>query len=72
MGEYNLENPMYVIAIGGVDVVIGIQLLRTLGTLYTNYNELFMRFELEGIQYALKGLNYGPSQVINSHRIENT
>jgi len=30
-----------------------------------------MRFELEGIQYELKGLKFLPSQVINSHRIEN-
>jgi hypothetical protein len=29
-----------------------------------------MRFELEGIQYELKGLKYGPSQVIISHRME--
>jgi hypothetical protein len=71
MGEYNLEIPMYVIPIGGVDVVLGIQWLRTLGTISTNYNELFMRFELEGIQYELKGLKYAPSQVINSHRMEN-
>jgi hypothetical protein len=71
MGEYNLEIPMYAIPIGGVDVVLGIQWLRTLGTISTNYNELFMRFELEGIQYELKGLKYGPSQVINSHRMEN-
>jgi hypothetical protein len=71
MGEYNLESPMYGIPIGGVYVVLGIQWLRTLGTISTNYKELFMRFELEGIQYELKGLKYAPSWVINSHRMEN-
>jgi hypothetical protein len=30
-----------------------------------------MRFELEGIQYELKGLKSTPSQVIISHRMEN-
>ena len=70
IGEYNLEIPMYVIPIGGVDVVLGIQWLRTLGTIYTNYNELFMRFELERIQYELKGLKYIPYQIIISHRME--
>jgi hypothetical protein len=29
-----------------------------------------MRFELEGIQYELKGLKSGPSQVIHTHRME--
>jgi len=71
MGEYNLEITMYVIPIGGVDVVLWIQWLRTLVTISTNYNELLMRFELEGIQYELKGLKYGNSQVIISHRMEN-
>ena len=70
MGEYNLESPMYSIPIGGVYVFLGIQWLRTLGTISTNYNELFMKFELEGIQYELKGLKSGPFQVIISHRME--
>ena len=62
---------MYVIRIGGVDVVIGIQWLRTLGAIYINYNVWFMRFDLEGIQYELKELKYTPSQIIISHRMEN-
>jgi hypothetical protein len=70
MGEYKLEIPMYDISIGGVDVVMGIQWLRTLGIVSTYYKELFMRFELEGIQYQLKGLKYAPSQAIKSHRME--
>ena len=37
---------MYSIRIERVGVVIWIQWLRTLGTFYTNYNDLFMRFEL--------------------------
>jgi hypothetical protein len=61
MGEYNLASPMYVVPIGGVNVVLGIQWLRTLGTISINYNELFMRFELEGIQYGFKGLKYSLS-----------
>jgi hypothetical protein len=47
---------MYAIPIGRVDVVLRIQWLRTLGIVSTNYKELFMRFEFEGIQYELKGL----------------
>jgi hypothetical protein len=61
MGEYNLESMMYSIPIGGLDVFMGIQWLRTLCTVSTNYKELFMIFELEGIQYELKRLKYAPS-----------
>jgi hypothetical protein len=50
MGGYKLEIPMYAIPIGGLYVFLGIKCLRTLGIVSTNYNELFMRFELEGIQ----------------------
>ena len=49
------------IPIGGVDFVLVIHWLSTLGTISTNYNKLFMRFELEGIQYELKGLKSTPS-----------
>jgi len=47
MEEYNLEIPMYVIPIGGVYGVLRIQWLSTIGTISTNYKELFMIFELE-------------------------
>ena len=36
LGGYNLSIPIYVIPIGGVDVVLGIQWFRTLGTVSTN------------------------------------
>jgi hypothetical protein len=61
MGKYNLSSLMYVIHIGGVDVVLWIQWLRTLGTINTNYNELCMCFELKAIQYELKGLKFSPA-----------
>jgi hypothetical protein len=71
MREYSLLSPMYVILIGGADVVLDNQRLRTLGMVSTNYNELSMMFELEGIHYELKGLKFAPSWVINSQRREN-
>ena len=71
MGEYNLEILMCSIPIGGVDIFLGFQWLRILGTISTNYQESFMRFELEGIQYELKGLKSWPFQVIISHIMEN-
>jgi hypothetical protein len=44
MGEYLLDNPTISIQMGGVDVVIGVQWLQSLGTMDLNFQELFMRF----------------------------
>lgn len=67
MGEYRLESSIYFILIERVDVVIQIRWLRTQGMISTIDNELFMVFELEGVQYELKGIKFGPCQVISSH-----
>jgi hypothetical protein len=44
MGEYLLDSPMISIQMGGVDVVLGVQWLQSLGTLSLNFQYLFMRF----------------------------
>lgn len=53
--DYNFSSPMVDDPIGVVEVVLGIQWLRTLGIVSTNYNGVFMRFELDEIKYELKG-----------------
>jgi len=53
-------------------VVLKIQWLRTLGTVSTNYNELFMRFKMEVIEYELHLFKHTPSKMIISHRMEKT
>ena len=42
MGEYVLNSPMIVISMVGVDVVLGVQWLQSLGTMDFNFQELFM------------------------------
>jgi hypothetical protein len=44
MGEYVINSPMIAIPMGGVDVVLGIQSLQSLGTMAFNFQELFMKF----------------------------
>jgi hypothetical protein len=44
MGEYFLDSPMISIQMGGVDVVLGVQWLQSLGTMALNFQYLFMRF----------------------------
>ena len=47
MEEYVLNSPMIVILMGGVDVVLGVQWLQSLGTLDFNFQKLFMKFSWE-------------------------
>ena len=44
MGEYVLTSPMLSIPMGGVDVVLGVQWLQSLGTIAFTFQELFMKF----------------------------
>ena len=48
IGDYQLSSAMYAIPMGGVDVVLGVQWLKLLGTFSMNLDELFIRFKVEG------------------------
>jgi hypothetical protein len=67
IGEYVMNSPMISIAMGGVDVVLGIQWLKSLGTMSFNFQELFMKFSLEGKEIELRGIIGKPSKVIISN-----
>ena len=55
MEEYVLNSPVIVIPMGDVDVVLGVQLLKSLGTIAFNFQKLFMKFSWEGKEYELNG-----------------
>jgi hypothetical protein len=59
MGEYLLDSPMIAIQMGGVDVVLGVQWLQSLGTMALNFQELFMRFSSEGKEIELQEVSKG-------------
>ena len=44
MGDYMLKIPFYVTDVGGVDIVIGVQWLMTIGTYSTNHIKGFLKF----------------------------
>jgi hypothetical protein len=67
MGEYVMNSPMISIPMGGVDVVLGVQWLQSLGTMDFNFQELFMKFSLEGKEIELRGITGKPSKVISSN-----
>jgi hypothetical protein len=48
MGEYVMNSPIIFIPMGGADVILGFQWLQSLGTMDFNFQELFMKFSLEG------------------------
>jgi hypothetical protein len=67
MREYLLDSPMISIQIGGVDVVLWAQWLQSLGIVALNFQDLFIRFSLEGKEIELIFIQGKPSKVISSN-----
>eukprot|EP00253_Pinus_taeda_P032580 PITA_32580 len=67
MGEYVLTIPMLSIPMGGADVVLGVQWLQSLGTIAFNFQELFIKFSMEGKEVALRGIAGKPGNIISSN-----
>jgi hypothetical protein len=64
MGEYVMNSPMISIPMGGANFVLGVQWLQSLGTMNFNFQEIFMKFSLEGKEIELSGITGKPSKVI--------
>ena len=62
MGEYLLNSPMIATPMGGVDVVLEVQWLQSLGTMDFNFQELFLKYSLEGKEFKLRGIIRKPSR----------
>ena len=70
MQEYNLEYDFFAVPLGGVDVVLGIQWLQTLGTYSANHQEHFIKFKWLGKKYKLYSFQPPQTQLITSHQME--
>ena len=44
MGDYHMKNHMLSIAMGGCDIVLGVEWMHTLESITMDYQELYMRF----------------------------
>ena len=67
MGEYVLNSPILSIPMGGVDVVLGVQWLQSLGTVAFNFQELFLKLFPEGKGVELQGIAGKPRKIISSN-----
>jgi len=70
MGDYQLKTHMFAIHMGGCDIVLGAEWLRTLGPITMDFQELYMSFKQNNSTHTLRGLQAGAPSVINSHRME--
>jgi hypothetical protein len=70
IGDYHLKSHMFSIDMGGCDIVLGADWLRTLGPILVYFKELNMQFDQEGHQYKSQGITTGSLEVISSHRME--
>ena len=67
MEECVLANPILSIPMGGVDVVLGVQWLQSLGTIAFNFQELFIKFSMEGKEFELWVIAGKPRKIISSN-----
>ena len=58
---------MLSIPMGGVDVVLGVQWLQSLGTVAFNYQDIFLNFFTEGKEIELRGITGNPGKIISSN-----
>jgi hypothetical protein len=70
IGDYHLKYHMFAIDMGGCDIVLGEDWLRTLGPILMDFKELTMQFNQEGQQYKFQGTIIGSPEIISSHRME--
>jgi hypothetical protein len=71
IGDYHLKSHMFAIDMGGYDIVLGADWLRTLGHILMDFTDLTMQFNQEGHQYKFQGIIVGSPEIISSHRMEN-
>jgi hypothetical protein len=58
---------MFVINMGGCDIVLGVELLHTMGPILMVFKELAMKFQQEGQQHKFQGITTGSPEIISSH-----
>jgi hypothetical protein len=70
IGDYHLKSHMFAIDMGGCDIVLGADWLRTLGPILMDFQNLTMQFDQGGHQYKFQVIIASSTEVISSHHME--
>jgi hypothetical protein len=70
IGDYNLKSHMFSIDMGGCDIVLGVEWLRTLGPILMDFQNLTMQFDQGGHKHKFQGITAGSPEIISFHRME--
>lgn len=70
MGDYHLKTQMFAINMGGCDIVLGAEWLRTLSPITVDFQELYMSFKQNDHTHTLHGLQADAPSIISLHRME--
>jgi len=68
--DFKLESKLYTLPLGGVDIVLGVQWLQTLGTYFANHQKHFIKFKWQGKNYKLHGFQPPGTYVVSSQQME--
>eukprot|EP00253_Pinus_taeda_P036679 PITA_36679 len=70
MGDYQMKTHMFAIHMGGCEIVLGAEWLRTLGPITMDFQELYMSFKQNNSTHTLRGLQAGAPSIISLHKME--
>jgi hypothetical protein len=70
IGDYNLKSHMFAIDMGGCDIVLGAEWLRTLCPILMEFQNLTMQFDQGSHKHKFQGITAGSPKIISSHRME--
>ena len=68
----NITTKLFLLTLGGCDVVLGVDWLRSLGTIQWNFIELFMKFTMKGQELTLQGLKKPEQRIVEEQNLNKT
>ncbi|KAH9328906.1 hypothetical protein KI387_001014, partial [Taxus chinensis] len=70
MGDYTLTDDFYVIGLGEIDTVLGIQWLQSLGRYVQDFRRMELEFMVDRKKIVLRALFDGGPRVVSARRME--
>lgn len=70
MRDYHFKTHMLAINMGGYDIVLGVEWIRTLGSITIDFQEIYMSFRKNYHIHTLYGLQVGAPSIISLYQME--